>query len=491
MSLGAQIWDALSSSIAANLPGVLTAILILVAGWVAALAVRFVLRKGLGVVGLNRFVKRSTGSDLDAEQGLAKVGFFVVMAMALSAFFGALELDIVSEPLGALVDEVLGFLPNLMVGGVLALVAWAVATGVSKGATSALASTRLDDKLSTGAGATPISNSLGDVLYWVILLLFLPAILGALQLQGLLGPVQSMVDQILTMVPNVFAAAALGAVGWFLASLLRNVITSLLSAVGVDTLGERAGLKGTMPLSRLIGLLVFVFVFVPTLVAALDALRIEAISGPATQMLTAMMAAIPKILSAGIVLGIAFFISRFASDVISNLLGGIGFDALPARLGIQALPEGAPPSRMVGRAVVFFIMLFATVEAASMLGFSQMSAIVAMMIEFGGHVLLGVTIIAVGLWIANLAHGALIRQAGSNATLYAGLARIAILGVVFAMGLDAMQLADEIVKWAFVLTIGAVATAVALSFGLGGREPAGRQMEHWLSALRGERSSAS
>jgi len=47
-----------------------------------------------------------------------------------------------------------------------------------------------------------------------------------------------------------------------------------------------------------------------------------------------------------------------------------------------------------------------------------------------------------------------------------------------------MGIADSIVNLAFGLTLGAVAVAVALSFGLGGREAAGKLMEHWVSKLR-------
>ena len=49
-----------------------------------------------------------------------------------------------------------------------------------------------------------------------------------------------------------------------------------------------------------------------------------------------------------------------------------------------------------------------------------------------------------------------------------------------------MNVAPRIVEAAFILTLGAIAVAVALSFGLGGREAAGKQMEHWLSRLRGQ-----
>jgi len=66
----------------------------------------------------------------------------------------------------------------------------------------------------------------------------------------------------------------------------------------------------------------------------------------------------------------------------------------------------------------------------------------------------------------------------------ARLAQVAIIGVVIAMGLRAMGIANDIVNLAFAFTFGAIAVAVALSFGLGGREAAGKQMDYWLSKLR-------
>ena len=62
-----------------------------------------------------------------------------------------------------------------------------------------------------------------------------------------------------------------------------------------------------------------------------------------------------------------------------------------------------------------------------------------------------------------------------------------IIGLVLAMGLRSMGIADVIVNLAFGLTLGAAAIAVALSFGLGGREAAGKLMEYWLSKIRRDR----
>jgi hypothetical protein len=228
-------------------------------------------------------------------------------------------------------------------------------------------------------------------------------------------------------------------------------------------------------------------VLVPAVIAALNTLALEAISAPATEMLSAFMAAIPNVFGAALILAVAYLVSSFIADLTTSLLGGAGFDRLPERIGLSAIaPTGTTPSQLVGRLVVFFVMLFATVEASNRLGFEQVSGIVAMLIEFGGQVLLGLVIIAVGFWLSNLASDAVGRVSGDGSEGIAGLVRFAILGIVVAMGLRAMGLADDIVNLAFGLTLGSVAVAVALSFGLGGREAAGRQMEHWLGRLRGE-----
>jgi hypothetical protein len=57
---------------------------------------------------------------------------------------------------------------------------------------------------------------------------------------------------------------------------------------------------------------------------------------------------------------------------------------------------------------------------------------------------------------------------------------------VIALGLRAKGIVDDIVNLAFGLTLGAIALDFALSFGLGGCEAPGRQMEHWFSSLREE-----
>ena len=70
--------------------------------------------------------------------------------------------------------------------------------------------------------------------------------------------------------PCALLAGVIGLVGWFVAKILRDLVQNLLRVVGFDKLGEKAGLSGNVSLSQLAGLLVFIFVFVPALVGALN-----------------------------------------------------------------------------------------------------------------------------------------------------------------------------------------------------------------------------
>lgn len=477
--------SSLQTTLGAHLPGILGALGILVLGWVIAVVARAGTRRLLGMLKVNQRIEESANQRMDVETGIALGVFWLIMLVTLVGVFNALDLSTISNPFAEMITQILGYLPRLVAGTALVLIVWLIATVLRAVATRMLGATSLDEKLAAEAGMEPISRNAGNVLFWLVILLFLPAILAAFELRGMLEPVQSMLNKVLDLLPNIFAAAVIGFVGWLVAKVLRGLVTNLLIATGADKAGNAAGLHDSVRISRLAGTIVFIVVFVPTLIAALDALKIEAISRPATEMLARFLEAVPNLVAAALILVVTYYVARFAAQLLARLLSSLGADALPQKLGMQPIfQSGMKPSNFVGWLVLFFAMLFATVEAANRLEFTQVRDVVTTFIEFGGNVLLGGVILVVGFWLANVAYLAISRASGERTTGLAGIARLAILGLVIAMGLRAMGIADDIVNLAFLLTFGAIAVAVALSFGLGGRDAAGRQMEHWLSKLR-------
>lgn len=480
------LWNSLQSAMGGHIPQLLGALGIFILGWVIAVAVRAGARRSLGLLGVNRRFGSVTGSQIDIEGSVGLGLFWVVLLFALVAVFNSLDLAMVSGPFSAFTTELFQYAPRLLGGLILALVAWLLASLVRALSQKLLDKTSLDEKLSEHADMAPIGENLSGALFWLVILLFVPAVLGALGLQGLLDPLTGMVTKALDMLPNAVAALVIGGVGWILATVLRNLVGNLSRTAGIDKLGSKAGIAESVKLSGVVGMLVFIAVFLPSLIAALDALKIEAISRPATDMLSLMLEAVPHLIAAALILVVTWLVATFASRLLASLLAAGGFDTLPGHIGMAHAFERVPASAFVGRVALFFAMLFATVEAANQLGFGQVSDIVTTFIRFGGDILLGSAILVIGFWLANAAHAAIDRASGAHTKGLARIARWAILALVMAMGLRAMGIADDIVNLAFGLTLGAVAVAVALSFGLGGREAAGKLMDHWLTRFRKE-----
>jgi hypothetical protein len=484
------LFNSLQGQLGQHLPGIFGALAVLVGGWFIAVIVRAGLNRFLNMIGINKQISESTGQEVDIASAISLGAFILILLITLIGVFSSLNLQSVSEPFNAMVTEIFLYLPRIFGGLILLAIAWGIATLVKLIATKALASTNIDDKLSAQAGMQPMSKNAGNMLFWIVILMFLPALLSTFELNGLLAPVQGMVDDILAMMPNIFAGGVIALVGWIVAKILRGLVTNILATSGIDNISKAVDLDGknAIKLSNVIGMLVFIFVFIPTLIAALDALQMEAISLPASNMLSIMFEAIPNILAAAVILTITYYVAKFLAALLVNLLASIGFNEVPAKLGFKdTFSKSSTISDMIGKLLIFFAMLFATVEAANRLGFSQVSDIVGIFIQFGGDIVLGSVILVVGFWLANLAYNAIDRASGKSSSGLASIARIAIIGLVVAMGLRAMGIADDIVNMAFGLTLGSVAVAVALAFGLGGREAAGKQLEYWFNKMRNDK----
>ncbi len=108
-------------------------------------------------------------------------------------------------------------------------------------------------------------------------------------------------NQILRFLPNLFAAGLILGIGWFIARIVQRILTNLLVAIRADRLSERVGLApvlGTQRLSGVLGLVVYILILIPVLIAALNALALEATTRPASNMLTMILEAIPAIFAA-------------------------------------------------------------------------------------------------------------------------------------------------------------------------------------------------
>lgn len=503
-----------SGTVGAFLPSLIGAVVTIFVGWVVAFLVSGVVRSLLKKTDLdNRIGGIITGSSkpaLNTEKLVGDVVFWLIFLFAILAFLNALNLTTVAAPLKNVLDQILGFVPKLATAAVLAGVAWLLATAVREIVTRTAGTfmPAMSKKLSVGDNELLPSATLGNALYWFVFLFFLPMILGVLDLQGPLAPVQNLLNDILGALPNIFKAILIGLAGWVVAQIVREVVTNLLAAAGSERLAAKIGLNKSAPgqtISGLVGTIVYLMVLIPAAVAALDALQIPSISKPATSMLQQVLDTIPQILTAAGILGVAYVVSDFIGGLVTNLLSGLGFDNIFQLLGLNTLHRKATvekvidadvagssiepvitkqtPSELAGFAARIGVMLVAATAAMDVLKIPALTTLVQNLLGISGQVLSGIVVFAIGLYLANLAQR-LVNSSGTHQSQVLGqVARLAIIAFVSAMALQQMGIAPSIVNLAFGLLLGAMAIAVAISFGLGGRDVASEQLRDWMTGF--------
>ena len=524
-----QVTNIVNGNLGSSVLGVIKAIVILILGLIVASIVKGIIKKLLNSTNIDNRIAAAIsgqreGDAIPIEDWIATLFYWVIVLFAVVAFLNALDLDAVSAPLNTLLNQVTGFIPKILGAAFLLGIAWVVATLVKTLVTRGLGALNIEQRfgLDTADSADfSLTDTLGSALYWFIFLLFLPAILNALQLKGTLEPIQGMLDQVLGMLPNILGAVIIGAVFWFIANIVRRIVTNLLAATGVDNIGQRMGMTGgsrTQSLSSILGTVVFVLILIPGIISALERLQITAISVPATDMLNQVLDLMPKIFAAGVVLAFFYVAGQFVSEFVTNILANLGFNNLLQWLSISTSPTvGTPessrtsfidsidfqeeteqptiiqtgepartktPSEFAGLIVLVAIMLVATLTAVDILGIPALEDVVRIILAIAGQVLIGLIVFAVGLYLANLAFNLIVASGTSQSRLLAQSARIAIITLVGAMALERMGIAPDIVNLAFGLILGGIAVAIALAFGLGGREVAKEELRSWVSSFK-------
>ena len=511
----------------ANLENLLWAVGILLVGLIVSALVSSVVGGLLKKTTIdNRLAAWITGRPEGAEapqveKWISTAVFWIIFIFFLIAFFDRLNLTAVSQPLNTFLNQITGFLPKLAAALIWLGIAWVLAT-VAKMAISRVMRTfsvdeRLNQEVGTASSERPLllSDTVANALYWFIFLLFLPLILDSLEMQQALLPVNNLLNQILAAIPKILEAVLIGFVGWLLAMVVRRIVTNLLAAAGADSLGARFGISrtsGGQSLSWIVGTIVYVLILIPTAIAALNALDIQAISQPAVAMLNDILSAVPKIFTAALILALAYILGRWVGDLVTNILRGIGFNNVFSWLGVQPKqplrltptssdPDATilqepevptrTPSEFVGIVVQVGIMLFAVVAATDVLGIPALTAIVSGIVLVAGRVLSGLVVFAIGLYLANLAFSLIASSGTRQARLLGQAARIAIIAFVAALALQQMGIGSDIVNLAFGLLLGAIAVGIALAFGLGGREIAADQIREWLASFKQDKTPRS
>ncbi len=298
---------------------ILLLLLILIIGKFIVKGIGKVATKALSKTNLDEKLSAKFGSDTNITGGI--VGFIKAIAFLFILLFGLniAGLTDVSEPIKNLLNQFFGFIPNLIVAGILGYIIILIAGLIKQLVSDVLNASKLDERLGSTPGTTPVSGSLATALYAFILLLCAPAVLDALGIEAISKPIKGIVESVVSAIPKILIAGILLAVGGLIGSIAKRLVENILKGTNVDSLPSKFGMnlptEGSRALSSIAGTVTMISIIILTLTAAIKELDIDILSQASDGLFTGYF----NILLALIILAAGIVASRFAYD---HLVGG-------------------------------------------------------------------------------------------------------------------------------------------------------------------------
>ncbi len=350
LSMVAGPLQGILDKIAEAVPSLLYAFLILAVYWIIGTLLKMGATKGLEAVGFDakaeRFMKarEEDGERVGPSALVGRLLFYIVLLIGIPPFLDALGQQALVAPLRDMLTKILAFLPNIAAAVLLFFIGRIIATIVREVVTNFLAATGADElaeKVGFGKreGTKSISEIIGAVAYFFIMIPILITAVDALQMKAVSDPVKATLQQVLGAVPLIFLALVVVAIGYFIAKMVRGLVESFLTGVGFDELPERVGLTFLKPraegpsLSSIGGTVVMAIILLMIAETALATLNLD----PLAELVGNLIRYLPSLFVGLVVILAALSIGTYAGKLIAGALGGTRHGALLATIGKYAI----------------------------------------------------------------------------------------------------------------------------------------------------------
>ena len=342
--------------------------------------------------------------------------------------------------------------------------------------------TNWDNKLlGDKVGEMDVNEFISKFVYFIIQIFVLLLVLSSLGLDSVLDPIKNMLDEILAFLPNLLAAGLIGFVGYIIAKMVSNLIG--MGSTLLEKFTDKLKIQDPTKVLAVLQKVVFAVILIPFIIQALNSLQINAISEPANAVLNTVLNQIPNVIAASVIITLFSVGGKYLVDFLGELLKSIGVEDLSKKMNLDSiLGEEQSLVSLITGLVYFFLIFFGIITGVEVLELTKLNEILSQILEVTGQIMFGLLILVIGNFIASTFYKVLSKS--ENNQFVASIARGAIIALFVAISLTTMGIANSIVELAFGLILGAVAVAVALSYGLGGREAAGEHMREILKKFK-------
>jgi len=206
---------------------------------------------------------------------------------------------------------------------------------------------------------------------------------------------------------------------------------------------------------------------------------------PVREMLTKVMAYLPVLLGALVILIVGWIVAKAIRRIVDWLLKTVRFDTMADKAGIsEVLRKGnlrTNAREVVSGLVYWLIMIMVLVMVVNALGLPKASEVLASLFAYVPRVIAALFVLVVAMFLANFVSG-IVSTAAENANLpkpqlLAGISRWAIIIFAVTISLGELGIGTLLVTTTFNIILGGICLALALAFGLGGKDAAARYLE--------------
>ncbi len=388
-----------------------------------------------------------------------------------------------------ILDGILAGIPNFIVAILIALLAWIVAGIVRKIIVKVGKKLKLPTRfvklhaVKDEESGKELLKTLGSLGFLITFLVMIPGAFDRLGMTSVSAPISNMVTSALEYLPTILGAVIVLFIGYLIAKIAREVVTGIAKAAGLDKLAEKfnSDVKSETSLSELIGTIVFALIIIPTVIIALQILKLDAVSEPAIMMLSSIFAVIPNIVVFVIMIVLGLFIAKIVGKIAKGFFENAGANKLAEHKHFKVVFSKYKPAELFAGIIKFVIIAIFVFQAINILKLQVLTNIANAILIYTPNVIAALLILLIAYFAASFISKFVANVTNSKflATITSGL----IYVFAIFMTLSQLKLAQDIVMIAFMVIAGAFALAFVIAFGLGGRDFAKKQLEKFDNKL--------
>lgn len=192
---------------------------------------------------------------------------------------------------------------------------------------------------------------------------------------------------------------------------------------------------------------------------------------------------LPNLLGFLVLLVVGYLVAKVVGGLVSKALGKAHLDEHMHRTDAHGFVErvmpGASVERGVGRVVFWLVFAFFLFAAIGALKIPAVTTFMNQVLAYLPNVIVAMLIFVVAALVSGAVAAGVTKVMGDTPTgkIVAAVVPAVVMVIAIFMILDQLQIAEQIVTITFAAIMGALALGLALAFGLGGREVAGRLLE--------------